>query len=584
MKNHIFPLLILLLIAAACHSPVGNSDASDADFNSLFNKGKNYALNPYHTDSALMILHPLLRRQQGDEKALNRGKVLNIIGVAYDIKGMYDSAAYYLFEARRLAEETRDDTLQMSVYSNLGLLQFALKNADEAVEYYTKSLAIAEKLNHTIHIANQLNNIGNTYMTLKNDFDKAIPYFQQCKDFSAKNEYHDGYKVAGSNLVEAYSGLGELDKAEREIKQITEHYGATTYAQFTLGAIYSKKGNYREAIHTFKELLKRKLDTREFELRILKTVAETYKTSGNPDSTVVYLEKSYALRDTLHNRQTYQTIHDLKIAYETEKKVIQIAALEEEKRLMIWLGIAAGAVFLLVLTAFFFLWRFTVQKRQLAETRIRQLEQEQQLIATQSVLDGETQERTRLARDLHDGLGGKLTGVKLHLQELKRSANLDDADVQQYDKAMDMLDASVQEMRRVSHNLMPDALSRFGLKPAVDDFCRSMSPCIVFNFYGNETRLDPKLELLIYRCIHELVNNALKYSGASQIMVQIMQEADSIDFTVQDDGCGFDPRAATKGTGLQNIRTRIASFGGNIHIDTTVGEGTEINVELKIES
>jgi signal transduction histidine kinase len=246
------------------------------------------------------------------------------------------------------------------------------------------------------------------------------------------------------------------------------------------------------------------------------------------------------------------------------------------------LGIAGSAVFVLVLTAFFFLWRFTVQKRQLAETRIRQLEQEQQLIATQSVLDGETAERTRLARDLHDGLGGKLTGVKLHLQELKRSAKLDDADVQQYDKAMDMLDASVVEMRRVSHNLMPDALSRFGLKPAVDDFCRSMSSGIVFNFYGNETRLDPKLELLIYRCIHELVNNALKYSGASQIMVQIMQEADSIDFTVQDDGCGFDPLAATKGTGLQNIRTRIASFGGNIHIDTNAGEGTEINVELKI--
>jgi signal transduction histidine kinase len=147
---------------------------------------------------------------------------------------------------------------------------------------------------------------------------------------------------------------------------------------------------------------------------------------------------------------------------------------------------------------------------------------------------------------------------------------------------MDMLDVSVREMRRVSHNLMPDALSRFGLKPAVDDFCRSLSSHIVFDFYGAETRLDPKLEALIYRSIHELVNNAMKYSGASQIMVQIMQEPDRIAFTVQDDGCGFDPSMETKGAGIKNIRTRVASFGGNLMIDTKADKGTEVNVELKI--
>jgi signal transduction histidine kinase len=80
------------------------------------------------------------------------------------------------------------------------------------------------------------------------------------------------------------------------------------------------------------------------------------------------------------------------------------------------------------------------------------------------------------------------------------------------------------------------------------------------------------------------VNNALKYSGASQIMVQVMQETGRIAFTVQTDGCGFDPSAASRGMGLTNIRTRVASFGGNMQIDSKAGEGTEVNVELKIDA
>ena len=187
-----------------------------------------------------------------------------------------------------------------------------------------------------------------------------------------------------------------------------------------------------------------------------------------------------------------------------------------------------------------------------------------------------------LFRSLHDGLGGKLTVMKLNLEELKHGAQLDTAAMKQFDKAMFTLDESVMEMRRVSHNLMPDTLSRKGLIPAVDDLCRSMSSKIVFIHFGSESRLDPKLEVLIYRCIHELVNNALKYADAKQIMVQIIQDENSVSFTVQDDGCGFDPTTVSVGSGLQNIRTRVASYSGNIQLDSKVGEGTEVNVDLKI--
>ena len=303
-------------------------------------------------------------------------------------------------------------------------------------------------------------------------------------------------------------------------------------------------------------------------------------------------EKMYLMNDSAGIAETYlristiyvfclASITEMEVKYEIEKKEMQIAAFKEEKRLMAWLSIAGGGVLLLGLAALFFLWRWTAQKHRLAESQIKQLEQEKQLVAAQAVFNGEVQERTRLARDLHDGLGGKLTCMKIGLQELKQSARFDGKE-EKFQTVMDLLNDSVQEMRRVSHNLMPDTLSHSGLKQAVDDFCRSMSPLILFQYYGDESRLDMKLETLIYLSIYELVNNALKYAGASHIMVQILREADSIAFTVQDNGCGFDTTAETRGIGLRSILNRVTSFGGEIQIDSKMGEGTEVNVELRV--
>jgi len=146
---------------------------------------------------------------------------------------------------------------------------------------------------------------------------------------------------------------------------------------------------------------------------------------------------------------------------------------------------------------------------------------------------------------------------------------------------VNLLDESMQEMRRVAHHLMPDSLSNFGLKDSITDFCNSV-PNVKFTYYGDETRLDPKLEVMIYRIMHELVSNALKPSGAEHILVEIVRYDDKIALTVQDDGCGFDQTTEPKGMGLSNIRTRVAAYNGTLLIDAEVGVGTEINVELRI--
>ena len=578
-------IAVALFFVASCHSPSGTISSPEGDFQTLLDKSLKYMEYPFHIDSAMMVLHALLPDAQG----VHRAKVMNLIGVSHDITGQYDSAATYLYEALRLAEEVRDDSLQISVYNNLGKLQFALHNADESVNYYRAALAIAEKKNQTILVARLLNNIGNTYLTLAGDFEKAIPYFEQCVDVSAQAGYRDGIRTASLNLAEIYSARGDLDKALHTVNRLAAEGLTDRQAEYILGGIAFKKGDYPEAIRIYQHMF-RVLITREWEFTILKSIAEAYKASGNLDSTVYYLEKTFALRDTLHNQQTMQSINQLKIEYETEKDKTQIATLEAEKRLMLWLGITVAAVLLLALTALFILWRFSVQKRRLAEQakqfaeqHIVQLEQEKRLVATQALLEGEVQERSRLARDLHDGLGSILTGAKLNLQEMKKGATLDEAGQERYNATLSLLEESTREMRRVAHHLMPEALSDAGLKQSLSDFCNAI-PCATFNYYGDDTSIDAKSEEMLYRVAHELVSNALKHSGATQILVQLVKEADIIALTVQDNGCGFDPSTVAKGMGLNNIRNRVAAYGGNIMVDSEKGVGTEINVELRVEN
>ena len=355
-----------------------------------------------------------------------------------------------------------------------------------------------------------------------------------------------------------------------------------------LAALHLENKRYREAEQIALEAMQ--MDSSNLTNNILLYESLTLANAGLGE--VAQAEAYFHLYKTAtaaYSNQNFQSsLSEMEVKYETEKKEMRIAALEDENQLMTLLSIAIAAVLLLALIASIFLWRWTVQKRRLAEKRrelaeqqIKQLEQEKQLVAIQAVLDGEVQERTRLARDLHDGLGSILATAKYNLADIKKASDRNDLNMEHFDRAMNLLDESMYEMRRVAHHLMPEALSLYGLKQSIADFCNSI-PHVKFNYYGDEIRLDPKMEMMVYRIIHELVSNALKHASASHILVQIVQELDRIDITVQDNGCGFDPSTIAQGMGLANILTRIEAYNGNLLVDSTPGVGTEVNVELKL--
>lgn len=163
---------------------------------------------------------------------------------------------------------------------------------------------------------------------------------------------------------------------------------------------------------------------------------------------------------------------------------------------------------------------------------------------------------------------------------MKQGVIIEAEDVTRFNKVVEILDSSMQELRRITHNMMPEALSRYGLKVALNEFCNSMRH-VHFHFFGDDQRLDHILEVAIYRIVYELVNNALKHADARNIHVQLIIESDLVSVNVHDDGKGFNPDAETEGTGLHNIRTRVASLNGTLQIHSQPDEGTEIEVEFK---
>ena len=177
-------------------------------------------------------------------------------------------------------------------------------------------------------------------------------------------------------------------------------------------------------------------------------------------------------------------------------------------------------------------------------------------------------ERSRLARDLHDRLSGNLSAVKMGIKDNRESIL----------NIQDKLDKCIDEIRRIAHNLMPASL-QFGLKVALGDFTAQFDN-VQFHFFGEEKRVEDRIEFVAYCCASELVNNSIRHSGAKNINLQLIQSEKHLSITVQDDGCGFDENSVKKGFGMKSIHDRIASCNGKVDVSSSPGKGTETTIEL----
>lgn len=240
--------------------------------------------------------------------------------------------------------------------------------------------------------------------------------------------------------------------------------------------------------------------------------------------------------------------------------------------------IILATVIFVVFIAGLLLFIFHYRKRKIIH------ENEKQLIAMNSIIQGQEAERSRMAKDLHDGLGGMLSGVKLNLSSMKGSMIVQENDARLFNRSIAQLDNAIAEMRRVAHNMMPEALLKFGLTEAVQDYCEGINESklvkIKFTQIGLNKPIEKPTEVILYRIVQELSNNAMKHANAKNIFIQLTKHERGLTLTVEDDGNGFDTGQVRKGAGLQNVQSRIDYLKGTMEINSASGEGASFTIEI----
>jgi signal transduction histidine kinase len=157
-----------------------------------------------------------------------------------------------------------------------------------------------------------------------------------------------------------------------------------------------------------------------------------------------------------------------------------------------------------------------------------------------------------------------------------------------FERSLDMIDTSIRELRRVAHNMMPEALVKFGLQQAVQDYCDSLQETkqykISCHFHEIDKRIEPTTEIIVYRIIQELLNNVVKHAQASEVLVQVMRHNDNLNITIEDNGKGFDISGIehAKGAGLHNVRSRVDYLKGHMDIRSEPGKGTSVHIDCNL--
>ncbi|MGZ3899769.1 MAG: tetratricopeptide repeat-containing sensor histidine kinase [Bacteroidia bacterium] len=449
-----------------------------------------------------------------------------------------------------------------NVYNTLGILYAEHQLYDSAERFFLLSTTAREELKDYSSLAWNYNNLGGLYV-LKGETGKAITYLEKALNSFKINENIVGQGAIANNLGELYVKLGNNKKAMENYSLARQLYNISGDDD-NLENLYSNLSNYYENLGDFKT---------------------AYQYS---DSLIV-------LKDTLHGRMLDEKIAELQTKFDFEKKNLLIAnqkdeiiIKEEQNQLKntIIISILIVSVLLGLSGLLFYQRKRLKQKEILNQERIKQQE-----LRSKAILQAEENERTRIARELHDGIGQQLSAAKLNLDALANNLKLNKPeDSLLFKNVLDLMDESVKEVRQVSHSMMPNTLLKTGLASALREFINRISGAgglkINLGIIGLNERLDQMTEQILFRVLQEIVNNIIKHSGATEVTIQLIRAEEELTLMIEDNGVGFNAAEKLKdesgGIGLKNIKSRIEFLNGHINFDSFPGKGTTISIEVPL--
>jgi two-component system, NarL family, sensor kinase len=578
---------------------------------SLINKLKAESMRHRCYHAFVKIYHAKFDNEKALEyclKGIETGKKANdlfqqatsyraIFSIYYNLRKK-DSAIKYGAYAMDLTERIKDTNNIATMYGNLCRIYQGMELYEKGIELGKKGIADGERYKDYKGMLISMNNVGNCYISLSR-YKDAIDIYEKLLLAGQKYKRNRSVFNALLNLGACYYSIVDKENLHRIASQMramqstfdTADKSGTSFMYSVYGYDYMLQRQYPEAEREMltglriaeKDSVTSSMETLYLALSTLKYCQEDFKAA------IYYEDKGSGLDKFLKNQEMAEYALDLEAKYQAENKTAKIKLQEsqlKQKSIVNYILIGSAAAFLVISVLLYINYR---HKQKLQQQRIGELETEKQLTATEAVLKGEEQERTRLAKDLHDGLGGMLSGIKYSFNAMKGNLIMTPDNAQAFERSMDMLDSSIREMRRVAHNMMPEALVKFGLDVALKDFCNDINQSgvlqVSYQSIGMEdAAIHPTIAITVYRIVQELINNSIKHAEAKTAVVQLARENDQLNITIEDDGKGFNVAilSQAKGIGWNNIQNRMEILKGKLDVQSQPGSGTSVFIEIKI--
>lgn len=490
----------------------------------------------------------------------NLSKVLNNIGVIYRTQGKRDRAEEIYKESLAIKQELKDTLGMAASYQNLAAVLSTSDREVEMIDYLNKALAIYEKYDRASDAAGCYSLLGQIYF----NFDR----FEKAKEVTLKAAAYYDKKPSAAYSSNVYRILGTLAFLEKNYLQAE--------AYFLESAKWARQFGQQERLWD-----------------ILNELSKTQLQLGKGAVAYSSLREAFDIRDSVVEKNKLALMEEMQTKFDVSQKdsELKINQLDLKQRTLErnWLIGGAALLGLLSLVIFFGLRlrirankKIAAQESELQKQQIVQLEQASKLTALSAMIEGQEKERSRIAADLHDGLGGLLSSVKSHFNALPKSPEQIDL----FEKTNQIVDEACVEVRRISHNMMPRALALSGLPGALEDLAQDLDKqgiqCQLEMIGLEEKTLNSTQSVNIYRIIQELTNNVVKHAQADHLLLQLIHHDNTLTIIAEDNGKGFDIKKARtqKGLGLSSIESRVKFLQGTIEWDSVPGEGTVVIIRF----
>lgn len=557
------------------------------------------------------------------------GQAYSDLGTSYYYKRDFDSSAYFYEKAEAITKVIGDSIELASLYNKMGALYKERAEFNTSLKYSFASLKIYQAKNLSKKIALLYNNIGTTYEMLKN-YTLAGDYYKKALTINHAENSKGGM---GRN----YMGLGNISTTTKDYREALDYYhkaelifnelgwGIELSAVLNnIGNIYDEQKKYPESLAKRTEALQiavdmedkqeqakfhnyiadvlmkmkrfreadlhikqagtliRDVESNELRMDLYEVSSKYYFGTGNYEMGNEYLLKFHDLKDSVYSKDLSENVAVMEVRHNVQKLRLEKAEAEAANLKLSNDKLAATQQRNLILTLCicilvaggFGIYFYNVRKKR-AEEKIR----------ISAVLESEEKERARIARELHDGLGQLLSTARLNAAALEDSVEQEDEPILK--TTLQLIDQSVSELRAISHNLMPRALSDKGLIEALTELVNQINT-------GKTIQVDLKhdplrgmrkpLEIALYRMIQEVLNNMIRHAGASVITLKLQQEQTQLTVRISDNGKGFDTALIenSAGIGWKNIATRLSLINGTFDISSAAGQGTYVEMKIKL--